>query len=111
MRRICNDAKNETKFFGSQLPSITKHQLQPTTTVRRILATHLMDDAIWDNKNPCDVSLDNMSGTEDLVNIDETKESTATTTTFTSSVYDEIWYDTHEECDLWYDVLKTMDNY
>ena len=37
-----------------------------------------MDDTIWDNTNPCDVSLDNMSGTEDLANIDGTKESIAT---------------------------------
>ena len=46
-----------------------------------------MDDAIRDNMNPCDVSLDNMSGTEDLVNIDGTKELIATTTTLTLSVY------------------------
>ena len=32
-----------------------------------------MDDAIWDNTNPCNVSLDDMSGTEVLVNIDGTK--------------------------------------
>ena len=70
-----------------------------------------MDDAIWDNTNPCDVSLDNMSGTEDLVNIDGTKESIATTTKLTSSVYDEIWYNTYAECDAWYNVPETMDNY
>ena len=70
-----------------------------------------MDDDIWDNTNPCNVSLDNMSNTEDLVNIDRTKESIATTTTLTPSVYDEIWYNTHEECNLWYDVPETMDNH
>ena len=31
--------------------------------------------------------------------------------TLTSSVYDKIWYNTHEECDSWYDVLETMENY
>ena len=52
-----------------------------------------------------------MSDTEDLVNIGGTKESLATTTTYTSSVYDEIWYNTHEECDSQYNVTETMDNY
>ena len=55
-----------------------------------------MDDVIWDNTNPYNVSLDNMSGTEALVNIDRTKESIANTTTIMSSVYNKIWYDAHE---------------
>ena len=86
MRRVCNDAKDETVFFGSQLSSITEHQFRPTMTVEQKLATHSMDDAIWDNINPCDVSLDNMSGTEDFINVDGTKESNATATTLTSNV-------------------------
>ena len=49
--------------------------------------------------NPCDVSFDDMSGTEDLVKVDGTKELIDTTTTLTSSVYGKIWYNTHEECD------------
>ena len=111
MRRICNDTKDKTVFFGSQLSSITKHQCFPTKTVKQILATHLMDDDIWNNTNPCDVSLEDMSGIENLVNIDGTKESITTTTTLTSSVYDKIWYNTHEECDLQYNVPETMNNY
>lgn len=74
MRKICNDAKDKNIFFGSQLSSITEHQFRPITTVKQILATHLMDDDIWDNTNPCDVSLDGTSGTEDLSNIDGTKK-------------------------------------
>ena len=70
MRRICNDAKDKNIFFGSRQSSITKHQFQPTMTVKQMLATHLMDDTILDNTNPCNVSLDSMSGTEDLINID-----------------------------------------
>ena len=42
-----------------------------------------MNDVIWDNINHCNVSLDDISGIEDLVNIDGTKESIATTTTLT----------------------------
>ena len=96
IRKICNDANDKYVFFGSRLSSITKHHFRPTTTFKQILATHLMNDAIWDNTNPCDVTYDDMSGTEDLVNIDGTKESTVTTTTLMSSVYDKIWYNTHE---------------
>ena len=67
-----------------------------------------MDDSIWDNTKPYNVSLDNMSGIEDLVNIDGTTELIATTTTLTSCVYDKIWYSTHAECDSWYNVPETM---
>ena len=45
-----------------------------------------MDDAIWDNINPCDVFLDNTNGTEALPNIHMTTEPIATTTTPMSSV-------------------------
>ena len=70
-----------------------------------------MDDAIWDYINSYNVSLDNMNGTEALANIDGTKESIATSTTLTSSVYDEIWYNTHEEYDSWHDILETINVY
>ena len=70
-----------------------------------------MGDAIWDKITPCDVSLDNMSGTEALANIDGTKESIPTTITLTSSVYDKIWYDIHEECNSWHNILETMKGY
>ena len=65
-----------------------------------------MDDAIWDNTNPCDVSLDNMNCTEALANIHGTIESITTTTTLMSSAYDKIWYNTNKECDLWHDILE-----
>ena len=52
-----------------------------------------------------------MSDTEALANIDGTKESITTTTTLASSVYDKIWYNTYTECDLWHDVLETMNGY
>ena len=70
-----------------------------------------MDNAIWDNLNSCKASLDNMNGTGALANIHGTKESIATTTTLMSSVYNEIWQDTHEECDSWHDILETMNVY
>ena len=61
-----------------------------------MLATHLMDDAVWDNTNPWDISLEDINSTEALANIHGTKESITTTTTLMSSVYNEIWYNTNE---------------
>ena len=52
-----------------------------------------------------------MNGTEALANIHGTKESIADITTLVSSVYNEIWYNVHEDCDLWHDVLETMNGY
>ena len=40
-----------------------------------------MDDAIWDNTNPYNVSPDDMNGTGAFANIHETKESITPTTT------------------------------
>ena len=55
-----------------------------------MLATHLMDDAVWDNTNPWDISLEDINGTEALVNIHGIKESITSTTTLMSSVYNKI---------------------
>ena len=52
IRKICNDTKEKKVFFRSQLSSITEHQFQPTATIKQVIATHLMNDAIWDNTNP-----------------------------------------------------------
>ena len=95
-------------FFGSQLIYITKHHFQPTTIVKQIVATHLINDTIWDNRNPCDVSIYDTNGTAALVNIRVTKELIATTTTHMSTVYNNMWYDAHEDCDLRHYVLETM---
>ena len=73
--------------------------------------SHSINDAIWDNTNPCDVSLNNTNGTETLANTNVTKESITTTTTSMFTPYHEIWYNTHEECDSWHDVLETLDDY
>ena len=50
------------------LPNINFDQQQ--INVKQILATYFMDDAIWDNTNPCNVSLDDINGIEALTNID-----------------------------------------
>ena len=98
-------------FFGLCVTRITEHHFRPATTVKKLLAAHSNNDAIWDNTNQCDVSLDNTSGTEDLADAEVTKESVPTTTTPMSAKDDEIWYNTIGEYDSWYKVAEIMDNY
>ena len=52
-----------------------------------------------------------MNGTEVLANIHGSKELIDTTTTLMSGVYNKIWYDIHEEYDLWHNVQETMNGY
>ena len=44
--KICNDTEDKNVFFGSRLIYITKHHFQLTKIVKKILATHSIDDAI-----------------------------------------------------------------
>ena len=76
-----------------------------------VIAALPTDDAIWDKTNPCEVSLDNIEGTETTANIDVIKESTVTTTTSMSTKGDELWFNAHEDSDSWYDAPETTDNY
>mmetsp|Transcript_3771 Transcript_3771/g.4076 ORF Transcript_3771/g.4076 Transcript_3771/m.4076 type:complete len:179 (+) Transcript_3771:294-830(+) len=98
LRKVCNDTEDTDIFFGSWVTKITKHHVQPTTIVEQLLAAHPNNDAIWDNTNPCDVYLDNTSGTEALANVDVTKELIVTTRTSMSTKDDKIWCNAHEEC-------------
>ena len=79
---------------------------------------------MWKNTNPCNVSLDNTSDSEEPVNTtmtttsirseddsNATQDSVATTPTFMSEENNETWYDTNEEYDLWHNGIETMDNY
>ena len=64
VRTVCNNTEDADIFFDSQGTKITKDRLQPTMIVVELLGAHPTDDAIWDNTNPCNVSFDNMDGTE-----------------------------------------------
>ena len=66
-------------FFGSSITRINEYHIQPATKVEQLLAAHPDDDIIWNNTDPCDVSLDNISDTKDLASIDVTKESVTAT--------------------------------
>ena len=73
VRTVFKDSDDVDIFFGSQETKIAKHHLQPTTIVEELLAAHLNDDAIWDNTNPCNISLDDIDGTKSVAGIDITK--------------------------------------
>ena len=111
VRKVCTNTEDKDVFFGSSITRITKHHLQPATGVEQLLAAHPNDDVIWDNTDPCDVSLDDINGIEDPANMDVTKESVATTTTPMSTEDDKTWYNANEEYDSWHEVAETMDNY
>ena len=113
VRKVCNNTENTDVIFGSQVTKITKHHFQPTAIVKQLLAAYLINDAIWDNTHPWDVTLYDTSGAQAqaLVNVEVTKESIVTITTSISTKDKEIWYNAHEECDSWHNVPETMDNY
>ena len=70
---FCNDTEDTNVFFGSRVTKITKHHFRPTTIVKELLVAHLTDDDIWDNTNPCEISIDNTNSIETVANIDVTK--------------------------------------
>ena len=147
LRKVCTHSKNKNEFFGSSISKFTKQHirpvpkskntffgssismfteqhLRPTTRVKKILDTHSDDDCMWKNTDPCDVSLDDTSNSEEPVNstmttssigIEKksktTQDSVATTATTMSGEHNEAWYDTYEEYNSWHDDVETMDNY
>ena len=83
--------------FGSCETKNTKHHFRPATTVEQLLTAHPNDDAIWDNTDPCNASLDNTSGTKDLANVDVIEKSGARKIMPVSTKDDETWYNVIEE--------------
>ena len=55
-----------------------EHGARPTQSVQEMLATHAIDDPIWDHIDACDVSLDTKSSTEALTGSHITGGSTNT---------------------------------
>ena len=135
MRKACTNSKGKDVFFGSSITRITEHHIRPATRVEELFATHPDDDSIWNNTDPCDVSLDNASDTKSPVSIDVTKEpvkttttpmsmsieidnninaaqnSAASTTTLISTETDKTSYNANEEYNSWHNAVETMDNY
>ena len=72
--KVSNITEDADVFFGSRVTKITKHHFWPTTIIEQLLAAHSNNDDIWDNKNQCDVSLENSNDTEALANVHVTKE-------------------------------------
>ena len=133
MRKVCTNCEDKDVLFGSSITRITELYIRPATKVEQLLAAHPDNDSIWNNTDPCDVSLDNKGGTKGSVSIDVTKEPVKATTTPMSikidnntnvaqdsvtiittpmSIEDDkTWYDANEEYDLWHNAAETMVNY
>ena len=77
MRKVCTNSKGKDVFFGSSISKFTEHHIWPATRVEKILAVH----CIWNNTDPCDVSLDDTSDSKGPVSIDVTKGPAKSTTT------------------------------
>ena len=73
VRKVCTNTEDKDVFFGSSITRITKHHFRPATKVEQLLAAHPDDDIIWNNTDPCNVSLDDTSGTEDPARMDVPK--------------------------------------
>ena len=67
MRKVCTNSKRKDVFFGSSITRITEHYIWPATRAKELLAAHPDDNSIWNNTDPCDVSLDNTSDTKSPV--------------------------------------------
>ena len=113
--------KSKNAFFGSSISMFTKQHVRPTIRVKKILDTHSDNDCMWKNTDPCDVSLDDTSDSEEPVNSimttssteignksKTTQDSVATTATTMSGENNETWYDTYEEYDAWHNAVETM---
>ena len=46
VRTVCKNTDDTDRCFGCQVTRITKYHLQPTTTVEKLLAAHLTNDAM-----------------------------------------------------------------
>ena len=111
-------------FFGLSMFKFTKHHIRPTTRVKKLLDAHPDNDCMWKNTDPCNVSLDNTSESEEPVNTimtttsirseddsNITQESIATTPTFMSEENNKTWYNTNDEYDSWHNAIETINNY
>ena len=70
MRKVCTDSKGKDVFAESSITRIAENHIRPATRVKELLVAHPDDDSIWNNIDPCDVSLDNTIDTKIPVFID-----------------------------------------
>ena len=116
--------KSKNVFFGSSISKFTKHYIRPITRVKKLLDAHPDDDCMWKNTDPCIISFDNTSESEEPVNTtmtttsirsednsNMTQESIGSTAISMSEEDNKTWYNTNEEYDSWHDAIETMDNY
>ena len=52
--------------IGTHVSEVSKPNTRPTQSDQEILATHAINDLIWDHTNACDVSIDTVNSAEAL---------------------------------------------
>ena len=61
-----SNAPSNGSSIGAHVSDVNKPDAWPTQSVQEILATHAIDNPIWDHTDACDVSIDTVNSTEDL---------------------------------------------
>ena len=75
---VCDKTNDGNVLFGSWVTKITEHHFQPTPIIKKILSVHSINNVIWDNTDPCNMSFDIVDDAEITTSIHIPKESTYT---------------------------------
>ena len=62
--------------IGAHVLGATKQPSRPTLSVENLLGAHSIDDSIWGDSNPCDVSVDTANSKEVMAGSHITKQRT-----------------------------------
>ena len=138
LHKVCIPSKDKKIFFGSTISMITEQHVRPPpksknvffgSSISNFTEIHIRPtnpnyDCMQKNIDPCNISLDNTSESEELVNTtmtttlissednsNMTQESIGSTAISMSEEGNKTWYDTNEEYDSWHDAIETMGNY
>ena len=71
-----SNAPSDGSSIGAHVSEVEENDACPTRSVKKLLATHAVDDLIWDHTGACDVSLDTKNSAEALAGIHITGGST-----------------------------------
>ena len=100
-----SNAPSNGSSTGAHISKVKHPGARPTQSVQEILATHAIDDTIWDHTDACDVSIDTVNSAEALAGSHITGGSTYT---FRRSNPHNI---IHNDDVIWYDRPYFLENY
>ena len=61
-----SNAPSDGSSIGAHVSEVAEPNTWPTQSVQDILATHVINNRIWDRTNACDVSIDTLNSEEAL---------------------------------------------